>query len=126
MHEISLVKDIMDVVQKNLPVGSKQKIQSVSVRMGDVMGVAPESLRLCFKTAGQGTQFQDASLKIETVPVQYQCSHCSALFEPGRPILCCPKCGSNVVAMTGYDLNVVEFETDVPDLQTESMRAGDE
>ena len=68
MHELSIAQSIVEMVRKHLPAGEMRGVKSVTLKVGDRAGVAPESLEFCFGAASEGTAAQGAKLRIENVP----------------------------------------------------------
>ncbi|MBI3610782.1 MAG: hydrogenase maturation nickel metallochaperone HypA [Nitrospirae bacterium] len=68
MHEFSIARSIVESVRQHLPAGELRGVKSVKLRIGDRVGIAPESLTFCFELAGQGTALDGAKLEIEPVP----------------------------------------------------------
>jgi hydrogenase nickel incorporation protein HypA/HybF len=71
MHEMSIAQSILEVVQQyardnghtgdvNVP-----RVRSVRLKVGEMAGVAPESLQFCFEVASEGTVARGAELLID-------------------------------------------------------------
>jgi len=68
MHELSIARNIVNIVIQHPQVGELQTVKSVKLNVGDLTGIAPESLVFCFELASRGTAAQGSKLKIENIP----------------------------------------------------------
>ena len=48
MHELSIVKSILEIVQGNLSSSDESSVKSIRVRVGQLCGVLPDSLEFSF------------------------------------------------------------------------------
>jgi len=117
MHEMSIAQSILEVVQHYVEQngGVKEakapRVRSVRLRVGEMAGVVPDSLRFCFEVASQGTTAQGAELLIDEIPVRCRCSKCSKEFAVERFLFLCPTCGAaDVELISGNELDVVELD----------------
>jgi hydrogenase nickel incorporation protein HypA/HybF len=111
MHELSMVQSIMDAVRRQLPPGENRPVKSVTLMLGELARIVPESLAYCFEIASAGTELQGAKLKIRNVPIRCRCPMCTAGFEVGRYLTICPHCGnSGVELLSGNEMHLVEVE----------------
>jgi hydrogenase nickel incorporation protein HypA/HybF len=111
MHELSIARNIVDAVKRQLPPGESRRVKSVTLRLGEFVRLLPDSLHFCFAMAGEGTAVQGATLEIKTVPIRCGCASCGTGFEPGRFVTVCPVCGKAAVELlSGNELDVVTFE----------------
>lgn len=117
MHEMSIAQSILNVVQQyakgndHARDGDVPKVKSIRLRIGEMAGVVPESLRFCFEVASEGTTAQGAELLIDEVPIRCGCANCNAEFSVEHFLFLCPKCGtSDVEVISGNELDVVELD----------------
>ena len=114
MHELAIAGGILDVATAALSGVSTAvpRVSKVTVRIGRLTNVVPESLRYHFELLTTGTPFEGAALDIVKVPIQGSCSDCSSCFEIDIPSFGCPRCGSGFVRiLSGRELEVVSLET---------------
>jgi hydrogenase nickel incorporation protein HypA/HybF len=114
---MSIAQSILDVVQQYTKEDDHARdvkvprVKSVRLRIGEMAGVVPESLRFCFEVASEGTRAQGAELFIDEVPIKCQCASCDAEFSVERFMFICPTCGtSDVKLISGNELDVVELD----------------
>ncbi len=113
MHEMSIAHNILEIVDEHVPRkdGGPAKVKVVRIRVGDMAGVVPESLRFCFDVASQGTVAEGAKLDIEKVATRCACPNCKSEFEVERYAFVCSTCQSpNIELVSGNELDVVELE----------------
>jgi len=116
MHEMSIAQSILDVVQQYAKSDHSRdtgvpRVKSVRLRIGEMAGVVPESLRFCFEIAGEGTVAQGAELLIDEIPIRCRCTSCNLEFLAERFLFLCPTCGApEVEVLSGNELDVVELD----------------
>jgi hydrogenase nickel incorporation protein HypA/HybF len=111
MHELSIAESIVEIVKKSIAGDKTGSVESVKVKLGNLVGIEPESLRFCFEAASQGSTAQGANLKIEQVPALYRCQPCGSLFEGKGTFTVCSSCkNSRIELISGDELDVVEIE----------------
>ena len=87
-------------------------VSRVTVRVGRLTAVVPESLRYHFDLAAPGTVLDGATLVIEEVPVRGRCADCDSQFEIDALSFACPACRSGFVELiSGRELQVVSLDT---------------
>jgi hydrogenase nickel incorporation protein HypA/HybF len=107
MHELSITQSIVDAVAGRT--GGAQ-IAVVSLRIGKLAGIVPDSVRFCFELITVGTPLEGARLDIEEPAGQAHCRGCGHDFELSRLILLCP-CGSADVSVSdGHQLDVISVQ----------------
>jgi hydrogenase nickel incorporation protein HypA/HybF len=67
MHELGLAESILDLVREHVPPDRAIAVRRVTVRIGDLAGVIPDSLEFCFGAITAGTPYAGASLDIDRV-----------------------------------------------------------
>lgn len=114
MHELSICHGILEVATGALEALAPPlpRVERVTVRVGRLTAVVPDSLRHYFGLLTPGTPIEGATLDIEEVPVRARCDDCGALFEIAVLSFTCPGCGSGFVdLLSGRELEVVSLET---------------
>jgi hydrogenase nickel incorporation protein HypA/HybF len=117
MHEMSTAQSILEVVQQYTKENDHTRgadvprVKSVRLRIGEMAGVVPESLRFCFEVASEGTVAQGAELLIDEVPIRCRCAGCKVEFLVEHFLFLCPTCGTpDVEVISGNELDVVELD----------------
>jgi hydrogenase nickel incorporation protein HypA/HybF len=92
MHELSLARDLLAAIERNLAPGDV-RVVGVSVSVGSAAGIVPESLRFGFRALPEGTRAEGAKLSITTLPARSRCVGCGLRFDFEGMIGHCPGCG---------------------------------
>ena len=71
MHEMSIAESIIDIVRDSTSSQPDVKLLSVTVEIGELTAVIPESLSFCFDALIEDTPYKGAELKIITIPLQF-------------------------------------------------------
>jgi len=113
MHEMSIAESIIEIVQQHLPKHEGCKVRSVTLRVGALAGIVPESLEFCFTALTTDTPLDGARLTIGRVPLAATCRACGVTSEIHLESFACPACqDSNIEVLSGTELQVTEIETD--------------
>ncbi len=111
MHELSIAKGIVETVRRQLSDSRACEVRTVRLRVGELAGITPDSLRICFEVVSQETPLQGAALEIENVPGISLCLGCNREFKRGNFVMGCPFCeNSSLELISGDELDVVEIE----------------
>lgn len=111
MHELAIAQSLLDIVRDHVPDGQASLVRRVTVRVGPLAGVVPDSLAFCFEAIIRETPFEPACLEVETVPIRAECRGCSHRFEALEPVFVCPSCGcSGVRMLSGFELELRTIE----------------
>jgi len=92
MHEIGLMQEALDIAFEHAARHGAQRIERVTLRVGDASGVDAESLSLAFDVATGGTIAEGARLDVEHVAVVCYCTRCDLEFRPTDMLFACPRC----------------------------------
>src|SRR5689334_8567636 len=113
MHELGIAQGILDIVRQYVPASRAAAVRGVTLKLGEMSGVQPESLEFCFGAIVAGTPYAGAFLAIERVPAKGRCTCCGHMFSMRAPVFVCPACRQSKVALaSGNELQVVEVELD--------------
>lgn len=112
MHEMSIARSIIDIVEEQLRSTGNAHPSAVRVRIGDMAGIVPESLEFCFQVlAGESEPLRGVTLRIDRVPVRARCKSCGAESQLEVPAFFCSSCEStDLDLLTGTELDVVAVE----------------
>ncbi len=111
MHEISLIRNILEITQKNIPVGAEKEVREIHLNIGIAAGVVSDSLEFCFTALTQNTPLQNAQLVINHVPLILLCNSCHSESKREEVFSVCPECGSNdAQILSGMELDVTKIE----------------
>ncbi|HFE63637.1 MAG TPA: hydrogenase maturation nickel metallochaperone HypA [Caldithrix sp.] len=112
MHELSIAESILEIVTESVPDHDK-RVLSVTVEVGELTAVIPESLQFCFHAIIEETPYKGAQLIIREKKLTGECRKCGSGFTIKNYFFQCPDCGSTDVQVTGgQELNVTELEVE--------------
>jgi hydrogenase nickel incorporation protein HypA/HybF len=110
MHELSVAGAIVDTAVRH---ADGRRVSLVSVRVGALRQVVPESLRFYFEIVAREGPCEGAQLELAAVPLRLRCRGCHAEWEPEFPVFRCADCGgATVEVMTGEDLEIDYIEVE--------------
>lgn len=112
MHELGVVFHIIDMLEEVKEENQIEKINSVTLELGEVSTVIPAYLTDCWKWAAEKHEFlSGAELKIEKLPAVTFCEDCKQEYETVKYGKTCPHCGSgHTFLVTGNEFNIKEVE----------------
>lgn len=94
MHEAGLAATALDRAAELARERGATRIHRLTLRVGDLSGVAPEALRFALEALSPGTAAEGAAFEIEVVPVGCHCPRCDRPFRPTDVVYACPDCGA--------------------------------
>lgn len=111
MHEISVARNILNIVGERVPEEDLRSVRRINIRVGIGSGVLPSSLEFSFRAIASQTPLASASLTIEHVPFTIHCRTCGLLSTVDPFVTLCPKCfGVSTDIRSGMELQVVSIE----------------
>jgi hydrogenase nickel incorporation protein HypA/HybF len=111
MHEVSIMKSVLDIAFAHLRHEKATRIHRVQLRVGALSGVVPEALSFAFDALKVSTPAAHAALEVEYLPVRFFCSKCALDFEGSDVAEFCPTCGSPIAnPRQGRELDLVSLE----------------
>jgi len=113
MHEVSIIQNVIEIVTQKALENNLVKINKVSLRIGELSGVMPESLNFAFDSCIQGTMLENSTLGIEEVSALGECKDCDLEFPIEHFNKLCPNCKNFCTSVVrGYELYVNTIEGD--------------
>jgi hydrogenase nickel incorporation protein HypA/HybF len=104
MHELSIASAICATAERH---AEGRRVTVVSVRVGRMRQVVPDSLRFSFDICARDTVCEGARLELAEITVRLRCTDCGWEWEPEIPAFRCPVCESaGVTIETGEELEV--------------------
>ncbi|NKI41999.1 hydrogenase maturation nickel metallochaperone HypA/HybF [Streptomyces physcomitrii] len=109
MHEMSIALAVVGQVEEAAEAGGAAGVDSVTLQVGELAGVVPESLQFCFALACEGTLLHGAALRTEQVPGRARCVPCARQWPTGMPPqLSCERCGGAATELlSGRELQIL-------------------
>ena len=111
MHELSLSSAIVNTVVKH---AAGRQVSVVSLRVGALRQVVPDTLEFYFGFVSKGTVCEAARLEQEQVPARLRCAVCEREWEIDLPVFMCPACGAggSVEVASGDEFEVESIEVE--------------
>ncbi len=112
MHEAALAESILSIALDTAKKHGAKKILEIGLKIGDMAGVEVESLNLSFDVFKKDTIAENATLKINRIPIEAVCNKCGKSFAVERYNFFCPECDGILILKSGRELLVdfVDFD----------------
>jgi hydrogenase nickel incorporation protein HypA/HybF len=109
MHELSISRAIVDTAARY---ADGRRVVLVSVKIGALRQVVPESLAFYFQIVSRGTVCEGALLEPRLAQARLRCA-CGEEWELEKPSFRCPRCGDGQVSvLDGDQLSVDSIEVE--------------
>ena len=92
MHELGIMINIVESVEKFALENDITKIQKLVLQIGELSSVVPRFAQACYPAAVDGTMLEDSELEIEILPGNGMCDHCKKVFNLLENKNQCPSC----------------------------------
>jgi hydrogenase nickel incorporation protein HypA/HybF len=92
-----------------------RKVSIVSLRIGRLRQVVPDTLEFYFALVARGTICEGARLEHELVEARLRCDPCGRAWEISIPAFRCPTCGGSQVQVASgneFEIESIEVEED--------------
>lgn len=110
MHELSLSGAIVNTVTRH---AGGRPVTLVSLRVGRLRQVVPDTLAFYFGFVAKGTVCEGARLEQEQIEATLRCRGCAHEWSIDIPAFRCPRCGgSEVEVATGNEFEVESIEVE--------------
>jgi hydrogenase nickel incorporation protein HypA/HybF len=110
MHELSIASAVLNTA---LAHADDRRVTLVSMRIGNLRQVVPDSLEFYFEIVARDTRCEGARLDLTEIEARLRCSDCQLEWEPAIPAFRCPRCGAGDVAViAGEELEVEYIEVE--------------
>ena len=113
MHELSIAQSLVEIACEQAEQAGAKRVTRVSVLVGLLCGVVPDSLSFCFPIVCQGTVAEGAELAIDVEPAKGTCPTCGMSVELTDFVLVCPSCGAFPIEVrSGRNLKMTSLEVE--------------
>lgn len=113
MHEATIAKNIIELVETEYLKLKYKKIHSIKIRIGELSGIYPESLEYYFQEYSKNTVLENAKLQFEKAPIKVKCTSCNAILEISDLSIECPNCIKSQYNIIGGDeLEIINMEVE--------------
>jgi hydrogenase nickel incorporation protein HypA/HybF len=109
VHELSLSGAIVNTVVKH---AAGRRVTVVTMRIGALRQVVPDTLGFYFEFVARGTVCEGARLEQELIPARVRCGPCEREWEIDMPIFRCPGCGGGAQVVSGNEFEVESIDVE--------------
>jgi hydrogenase nickel incorporation protein HypA/HybF len=110
MHELALVQEMLTILNEEADRHRLQKVTGVTVEIGVLANVVPETLSFCFEALTEKTVFEGAELILKQIPVKAACQDCGGSYTAVQTPFLCPQCNSSKAnILAGTELHIVNI-----------------
>jgi hydrogenase nickel incorporation protein HypA/HybF len=114
MHEMSLMGDILQLVQEDATQRGINKINKVELIVGEISNALPDALQMAFAIfREQNLHFfsDEAKLIIHIEQARAECVLCGTEYQPTQKIALCPNCQiPSGKVLAGETFQVLSYE----------------
>jgi hydrogenase nickel incorporation protein HypA/HybF len=110
MHELSLSSAIVNTAVKH---AAGRRVAVISLRVGQLRQVIPDTLDFYFEFVARGTLCEGATLEQEVIEARLRCGGCDHEWSIDIPSFRCPQCGGAEVTVAGgneFEVESIEIE----------------
>jgi len=107
MHEMGITQSIVAIVTEQ---AAGRKVKRVTLEIGKLAAIMPDSIRFCFDVMAQGSALEGAALDIVEIPGRARCRDCGSELMLADMFDRCG-CGSrSLERLAGQELNIKSME----------------
>ena len=112
MHELSLMENVMAIIQENAQQNNINRVSKVKIILGQLSMAVPDSLQFAFTVLSEDPLFKGSVLEIEERPIVCFCNICQRSFTPPDSYsFLCPDCNNyQVEIVSGRELYLDYYE----------------
>ena len=93
MHELSIVLNIVEIVEKEAIKAGAESVSAIVLDIGKLSTIEPAAFEFAWKHGIRNSVLETSELTINYVPGRGKCSECNTLFDMNALYDPCPKCG---------------------------------
>jgi hydrogenase nickel incorporation protein HypA/HybF len=109
MHELSIAMAVVDTATRH---AAGRRVTVVTLRVGHLRQVVPDSLDFGFGLVARGTVCEGARLEQVVVPARLRCAPCAREWTVAEPDFRCPSCRAAGAVVDGDQIEVESIEVE--------------
>lgn len=110
MHELSIAKNILEIVRDSVDEKELKNIDKVILKIGEFSGVISDSLLFSLEAISADTELKNVSYEMKKIPFIIKCNNCANEVNNELGIIKCPLCGSvDTEIISGNELLISEI-----------------
>lgn len=115
MHEMSLTRDVVDVVVMQAQMADASRVLCVNLKIGEVHDIVDDLFVKCFAFLAKGTVAEKARIDIDRIPLTVRCLDCGEVFPVDvynrKQSVMCPSCKSlKYTINSGNEFSIEDIE----------------
>ena len=115
LHEMSIAASVLGAVRAEAALHAGSRARRAGLRIGELSGVEPESLRFCLETLVAGSDLEPLAFDLEITPWTRRCRQCGVEFQVLDYNPACTGCGSlDTEARGGDEMEFAYLELEEP------------
>ena len=100
---MSIAASVLEAVRTETARHPGARATRAGIRIGELSGVEPESLRFCLETLVSSTDLEPLTFELEIRPWMRRCTQCGTEFRVTDYATSCSACGSAATEAAGGD-----------------------
>lgn len=114
MHELSLVQNLLEIIEDYSESKGFDRVNSLRLSYGAMSCIDKSTLEFTFSVLSKGTRAENADLIMETLPIVIYCMKCEKEFVCKALPDTCPDCkGGEILMSSGTEeLRLIEMDVD--------------
>ena len=125
MHEMSLMRSILDMVLKECERIPVKSVKAIHLSIGEASDVVEHKIPSFFRFLARGTIAEEAEVIIKRIPVTVHCLQCSNIFPVNtrdESTWTCPRCGAfqKYRLFSGREFRLDSMDVEMEDIQEAS------
>lgn len=92
MHELTILVELVDMVENAMRENNIKKIDTVVVQVGQLSSIVPRFMYEYYPNACDNSMLEGSSLEIEMIRANGICHHCNKVFNVIKAKGKCPLC----------------------------------
>lgn len=110
MHEMSMAKNIIEIIKESVVEKDLVSIDKVILKVGELSGVVADSLQFSLEAISCGTELEKVEYEMTKISFIIKCKICNLESNNESGIIKCPMCGSKETeVVSGNELLVSEI-----------------
>jgi hydrogenase nickel incorporation protein HypA/HybF len=93
MHELSIAKNIIEIVEENITANDNCLVESVEIEVGKMSGVVKDALDFAMEELKINSVLQHTKFNYIEVETLFKCNSCLKTFNSNSNFDPCPECG---------------------------------
>lgn len=111
MHELGVISSMVKTIEQIIKEDGYTKVEKIVLEVGELSGVVPHYMEVCFPAAVYKTFMEDCVLEMETIPGIVKCKDCAKEFNAMAHDFTCPDCGGHdMEILSGNDVMIKEIQ----------------